>query len=933
MTRTIARSGGRIIALLALLALAACSSAPEGPPQLTGPVAEPGTFENMGPAGMEAVEAVRAEIAPTDEELVIYYVRPDANYEPWGVWLWAFGSGDGADNWPYTQDLEELNGVGYLKVRLDGSDIGASPVGDTNEIGFIIRQDSDWIKDTPADRIWNLEIGNEIVVFSGDATNYAPGPYVPFFREAILKSPTELDVTLSGRQGLTVDPSDNGFSVQDANGRTYPIADVVNQLGRGERFQNYANRITITLEEEVEVGPQITLSHPEYLAPIAVSAAGLVAAYADRTIPAPDYALGAIYNDGGVEFRVWSPFARSVTARIYTATFQPAPEFEVPLVLNESTGVWSGTFNEVDPNGLFYDYLINQGGIERAALDPYAMSMDAYRDEGGNGRGAIVDLRDERAQPIGGWQGLEDVDLGPRTDAIIYEIHVRDFTISPDAAVEGQPGSYLAFIEKLPYLRDLGVTHVQLLPVLNFYYTDETDVAYEDAGTAGPNNYNWGYDPHSWFTPEGWYATDPTDPYNRIAELKTLIREIHRNEMGVLLDVVYNHYGNTNVLEDVVRNYYFRRNPNGSFTSNSGVGNDFASTRAMARRLIVDSIVHWVREYNIDGFRFDLMGLIDTETILMAHEAASAIPGKEDIFFEGEGWKMYNGPAGTRGMDQDFMTSTDLVAVFNDEVRDLLKAGGFNEEGRGFLTRQRINTETLFKNLIGQPQGNYRADDPGDSMTYIAAHDGLTLHDSISHNARLDPTIPSEKQEIADRARIGNFLVLTGQSIPFLHAGQERLRTKPRLNATSEVIGNYVRNSYDSSDNINQFIWTMDPIEENLYEYTKGLIAIRRAFDAFRIGNQADIDASVTFIEQNLPFGLSYRIDWGGDSWFILANADAEAARFDLGTDLAGAAVHADRRTAGLDVIGSPAGVSISGSEVTLDALTPALIRVEGGAR
>ena len=159
---------------------------------------------------------------------------------------------------------------------------------------------------------------------------------------------------------------------------------------------------------------------------------------------------------------------------------------------------------------------------------------------------------------------------------------------------------------------------------------------------------------------------------------------------------------------------------------------------------------------------------------------------------------MYNGPEGTVGMDQDFMTQTDLVAVFNDEVRDLLKAGGFNEEGQGLLTLEATDTEQIFRNLIGFPQANYSADDPGDSMNYIAAHDGLTLHDTISHNAGLDPTSDDGRREIMARARIGNFLMLTGQPIAFLHGGQERLRTKPRLNSTSEVIGDFVRNSYDS---------------------------------------------------------------------------------------------------------------------------------------
>ena len=221
-------------------------------------------------------------------------------------------------------------------------------------------------------------------------------------------------------------------------------------------------------------------------------------------------------------------------------------------------------------------------------------------------------------------------------------------------------------IEKIPYLKSLGITHVQLMPVLNFYFTDETKTAYEGSGTVSGNNYNWGYDPHNYFTPEGWYSSNAADPYARVAELRTLINELHKAGLGVLLDVVYNHMGSVSFLDDVVPGYFFRTNAQGKLTSASGCGNDVATERVMARKLIVDSLAYWTREYKVDGFRFDLMGLMDTETVLSGYAAAKAI--NPDTLFEGEGWKMYNGPAGTSGMDQKYMTKTDSIAVFNDEI-------------------------------------------------------------------------------------------------------------------------------------------------------------------------------------------------------------------------------------------------------------------------
>jgi pullulanase len=597
----------------------------------------------------------------------------------------------------------------------------------------------------------------------------------------------------------------------------------------------------------------------------------------------------------------------------------------VPLALDPQTGVWTGTFGggAVDPEGLFYDYLITNRNGTNACLDPYAVSMDAYDGTGGAGRGAIIDLAAPQATPDG-WDTDAYYVLEQREDAIIYEIHVRDFTIAADSGVTAEPGTYAAFIEKLPYLQDLGVTHVQLLPVLNFYYTDETDRAYEDSGTATGNNYNWGYDPHNYFTPEGWYASDPADPYARVRELRELVAAIHAHDMAVLLDVVYNHVATPPLLDNVVPAYFFRTNPDGSLTSSSGVGNDLASTRAMVRRLIVDSTRFWVEQYHVDGFRFDLMGIIDAETMELAYAACAEV--NPDVLFEGEGWKLYNGPAGTVGATQDYMTSTNHISVFNDEIRDLLKGGGLNDTRTGLLTGRVSNTEAIFLNLIGQPQAYYTADDPGDSLAYLAAHDNLTLHDNIVHNTGLSDADPEERQEIIARIRLGNFLILTGQSIPFLHAGQERARTKPRLASTTDVIGAFVSNSYDASDDINQFPWTLDEPAQALYEFTRGLIHLRRHTPAFRLGDQAAIDAAAAQLPLDSDHALGYSLTHEGATWFILANADEVDVTFDLGVDATNAVVLVDGDEADYQGVQEVTSVLIDGTEVTLAPLTPALL-------
>jgi pullulanase/glycogen debranching enzyme len=420
---------------------------------------------------------------------------------------------------------------------------------------------------------------------------------------------------------------------------------------------------------------------------------------------------------------------------------------------------------------------------------------------------------------------------------------------------------------------------------MNFYNNNETIKTYENAGTTHGNNYNWGYDPHSYFSPEGWYSTDPENPYSRISELKTLINEAHKLGLRVILDVVYNHMAKTDFLDDIVPNYYFRQVKDGSFTSNSGCGNDVASEHAMTRKLIVDSLVYWTKEYHVDGFRFDLMGLLDAETVMTGYEKCAEI--KKDVLFIGEGWKMYNGEKGTVGMDQNYMKKTEKVAVFNDEFRDLAKAGGMSEAGQGFLTGKKISVPDLFCNCCGKPVHNYSVTKPSSNVQYFACHDGLTLHDSIVNNMSIDESTEEGKIEAVNRLKLANALLLTSQGIAFLHAGQERGRTKPAFTTAGtsdcETIGNFVKNSYDSSDNINNFIWNLSDLNKDLFEYTKNLIALRKNNSVFTISTQDEVMSRISLLgEYCEDFFMAYKIlDEKGD-WYLFFNSDGEDKNIDL---------------------------------------------------
>lgn len=885
------------------------------------PVAVPGSFENAAPAKMKDILELDKKLSPKNDELVIYYYRKDGNYAPWALWIWANPGGDGGASWPFTQNWTVSDGIGYMRLKLDGSSTGGTKITSENGgLGLIVRQKDEWNKDGSDDRMWNINTSKKVAVFSGDQQTYAALDYKPSVKNAELLSLNQISVSLSGGFALDVDGGLSGFSVVTSDGAEYEIQTVVNADSPADLSQNMAKNILLMLKQNVSVSDSLVVKNPSFLADAKVNGTNLAVKLAETMVPAANEVLGCVYSNGSASFKLWAPTSSDVTLNIYKTSSQKSPDYRVYMEMNPKTGVWSGTFDRIEPDGLFYDYTIKNSKGTVTVLDPYASSMAVDYGKGDFVRAAIIDFNSPKAGKI----DAPYVNLAKREDAVIYEISVRDFTSSPDANVKNIPGTYKAFIEKIPYLKELGITHVQLLPVLNFYSTNEMYKAYENSGTVNGNNYNWGYDPYNYFTPEGWYASDASDPYCRVRELRELINECHKAGIGVLLDVVYNHMAGTRFLDDIVPGYYFRTKPDGSYTSNSGCGNDTATEHFMMKKLVMDSTSHWVKIYKADGFRFDLMGLMEASSVTDSYALCAKI--NPSVLFEGEGWKMYNGPKGTFGMDQNYMMKTNSVSVFNDEFRDVFKAGGFNETGRGFITKKGASSEKILRNVLGNPVVNYHADQPGDNLNYLVCHDGLTLHDAIVNNLRLDEN--KDRKEIIQRIKMGNFFVLTSQGLAFLHGGQERGRTKPNISgAKNECVGNFVRNSYDSSDNINQFVWKIDSDYENLLEYTKGLIQLRKSFNIFRIGNAKKIQkvAKDLELEDNLTFG--YTLKDGKSTWVVIVNAKNENIKINVGVSARSSVIYCDSDTVDVNGIQSASGVSVNASEVELAPLTATVIR------
>lgn len=625
-----------------------------------------------------------------------------------------------------------------------------------------------------------------------------------------------------------------------------------------------------------------------------------------------DEELGvSINSDGNYVFRLWAPTAQEVRLVLY-AKDESVIKSGLPLHKKEN-GVWEliakpSVFNYENFEGLYYNYKVKRDDVTKLVLDPYAKSMAPWSsDKQEVPKGAIVNaLNYGEVKSFANIEGFEE-----KEDAIIYEAHIRDFTSDPsiEKELKNPFGTFSAFAEKLDYLKELGVTHIQLLPVMSYYFVDEMNRERSLEYSSSKENYNWGYDPLSYFSLSGMYSNDPKNAALRIEELKKLVSLIHEKGMGVIFDVVYNHTATMSLFEDIEPNYYFFSDKNGNPKGSFG-GGQFASTHLMARKLIIDSLTYFTENFKADGFRFDMMGNLDAETIALAYEKVSKINPK--TLWVGEGWRTYNGDHGVTGVipaDQSWMDRTNAVAVFSDELRNELKSGFGCEGEPRFITGGKRMIKTLFDNIKAKPS-NISADDPGDVLQYVAAHDNLPLHDVIALSIKKDPA--DFEHEILRRQRLANAYLLTHQGTIFIHSGQEYGRTKqflhPKYESKLETAPEkstlfssadgkpfkypyFIHDSYDSSDAVNMFAWhKLSPGSENekLMSHTKGMIALRRSTDAFSYGDYERIEKNVSLIEspsiEKVDLAIAYKChsEKEGCDYLVFANADEKEREFDI---------------------------------------------------
>lgn len=543
-----------------------------------------------------------------------------------------------------------------------------------------------------------------------------------------------------------------------------------------------------------------------------------------------DGELGALYEKEGTLLRVWTPTAKSVEVWIYADDSFKGPSTKIEMV-QKPKGIFEA-YLPGDQHGTIYVYkILFLDNRESISVDPYARATTV------NGmKSVIADLN--RTNPDGWGERLPA--FGLPEEAIIYELHIRDFSISETSGIVNK-GKFLGLTEKntqnasgrktgLDYLIDLGITHIQILPMFDYATVDEANLT--------EPQYNWGYDPLNYNVPEGSYSTDPFDPFNRIFELKQMIRTLHDNGLRVIMDVVYNHVYDPKdqALERTVPGYFYRYNADGSLANGTGVGNDTASERHMMRKYIIDSVKYWAKEYHLDGFRFDLMGIHDSVTMNAIREALDKID--PSIIIIGEGWEMSTPLPEDLKASQRNAQAMPRIAHFNDSIRIALKGSDFGDEkDRGFISGKNYLEDLLLRNIKGAMHLSSHSSyvDPEQVIQYVEAHDNLTLYDKLLRSN------PDDSEEVRiKRHTLATSIVLLSQGVPFIHGGQEFLRTKAG-----------VANSYQSPDEINQFEWERVTTYQESVAYVKGLIALRKSEYLFRLHTHEEIDTHFTMLSEN----------------------------------------------------------------------------------
>lgn len=582
--------------------------------------------------------------------------------------------------------------------------------------------------------------------------------------------------------------------------------------------------------------------------------------------------LGVTYSTKKSTIKLWSPNVEEAKINLYKLGDGGEPTLVESLSYDLKTGVWQITLNG-DYHNTFYTLQVKNNGNWSAAMpDPYAKGV------GVNGnRGLIFDA--SRTNPSE-WNTDKKPILKSFSDILIYEAHVRDLSIDASSGIKNK-GKFLGLTETntkndfgqstgLDHLKEMGITHLHLLPSFDYKSVDETKL--------DQKQYNWGYDPQNYNAPEGSYSTNPFDGLVRIKEYKQMVQSLHQSGIRVVMDVVYNHTSSTAIFDELIPGYYYRTWANGKRSDATACGNEFASDRIMGRQFILESVKYWVTEYHVDGFRFDLMAVHDIETMNAISKQLHQI--NPSIFIYGEGWTAGDSPLPIekRALKNN-AKKLDQIAVFSDDIRDGVKGHWANVTEKGFVSGNPDLKEVIHFGIVAStnhPQIKYDlkrsyaqfpySDSPTTVIGYVSCHDNNTLYDKLKI---ANPK--ATEQELLQMDRLANTIIFTSQSIPFLHMGEEMKRTKKG-----------VENSYNAPDSINKIDWNWKHENVTLVDYYKKLIQLRKNHPAFKMPTEKMIQEHLEFLNLESPLLVGYTIknNANGDSWKnirVYFNGDATA--------------------------------------------------------
>lgn len=783
--------------------------------------------------------------------ITVHYHRFDGDYTDAGLWTW-----DGRDQKnPTNQEVMPSGKTDFgLTFTVQPANYGNDDSAQ-ERIGFIPRLRRDWNFKDGGDRFWTPNMGPEIWLIGNDPRVYTSKPDIsPRINNAHIDKADTIILMLSHRVPTREVVKDT-FTIRARSGNEIALKSVSPLTAENGQ----TNQVEVITERPLDIA-----SDWYYVAGMGMKevTAKPRRILDDASIFSTDQPLGAVYTPEATTFRTFSPLAEAISVVLYDHAVGKDGRRVVPMT-RQSNGSWE-TKVEGDLEGKFYRLLVKtmlHG--EQEIIDPWATNTT-----GNDGNARITDLR--KADPPG-FRPVNRPAYGDSpTDAIIWEVHIRDFTIDPNSGVDAKHrGKYTGFVQTgthhpadariktgIEYLKHLGVTHVHLLPPQDF-----------DNNESNPE-YSWGYMTSFFNSPDGWFSSD-IRTQARVTEFKQMVKGLHEAGIGVIVDVVYNHTGTQNTFELLAPGYFHRMREDGSFWNGSGTGNEFRSEAPMGRRFIVDSLKFWMDEYGVDGFRFDLMGLMDLETLKQAKaELKKMYP---QVLYYGEPWAA-TGPDGTgiaRITYKDVVRGTD-IAAFNDHFRNALK-GAPDGPDAGYVQNGSRRDEV--KRGIAGSIDDWAAN-PTESVNYATSHDNKVLWDkwvvSAPNNTR---------EEWIDMTRLTGSVLAFSQGILFYHSAEEMLRTKG---------GNH--NSYNAGDAVNAIQWDWARENWGIVDYHAGLIALRRAHPMFRLDTAAQVRQRLKFHDNLIPHpqAIVYTLDGRGlegETWqdaIVLINPTPQAKTFTL---------------------------------------------------